>query len=236
MQFRQILASSSSTLLLASLIITNVNALAGPQMSQAVPFLARPKVLDQVDLAGDVGFDPLNLAGTVDNLMEMREAEIKHARLAMLAAAGWPISELLDNKIASALNLSSTLDAADRVPSLLNGGLDKISPLWWGFCVGLTAAIDLYGQKRARFVADYIPGDLGFDPFGLYPEEMDEEGRKRMQLAEVKHGRIAMLAVTGYAIQEAVLKEGVVDETPFFFAPFTQTLGNALEKFLQQSQ
>lgn len=201
-------------------------------MSQAIPFLTRPKVLDQVDLAGDVGFDPLNLAGNVDNLMEMREAEVKHARLAMLAAAGWPISELLDQKIAHALNIPPALDAVDRVPSLLNGGLEKISPLWWGFCIGLTAAIDLYGQKRARFVSDYIPGDLGFDPFGLYPDD-DDDGKKRMQLAEVKHGRVAMLAVVGYAIQEAVLKEGVVDETPIFFAPATQTVERLLEKFLQ---
>ena len=29
-------------------------------------------------------------------VMFMREAEVKHARLAMLAAAGWPLSELLD--------------------------------------------------------------------------------------------------------------------------------------------
>ena len=28
--------------------------------------------------------------------MFMREAEVKHGRLAMLAAAGWPLSELLD--------------------------------------------------------------------------------------------------------------------------------------------
>ena len=33
--------------------------------------------------------------------MWMREAEVKHSRLAMLAAAGWPISELLDGPLSS---------------------------------------------------------------------------------------------------------------------------------------
>ena len=33
--------------------------------------------------------------------MFMREAEVKHARLAMLAAAGWPLSELLDGPLST---------------------------------------------------------------------------------------------------------------------------------------
>eukprot|EP00957_Ditylum_brightwellii_P192276 14636807-Ditylum_brightwellii.AAC.1 len=139
-----------------------------PRMSEAIPFFQRPPVL-QKEYAGDVGFDPLRLASNSEDLFEKREAEIKHARLAMLAAAGWPLSELLDDKIAVQFNAQSVLDYSGRVPSLLNGGLDKISPVWWGFCIGLTAAIDLYGVKRARASgpdSDYIPGDLGFDPLG----------------------------------------------------------------------
>lgn len=58
-----------------------------PKYSQSIPFLARPKFLTQ-ELAGDVGFDPLNLAKNRELLMEYREAEIKHSRLAMLAALG----------------------------------------------------------------------------------------------------------------------------------------------------
>ena len=38
-------------------------------------------------LAGDYGFDPLQLADSPQTLASYREAEIKHARLAMLAGA-----------------------------------------------------------------------------------------------------------------------------------------------------
>jgi len=45
-----------------------------------------------------------------------------------------------------------------------------------------------------------------------------------MQLAEIKNGRLAMISIFGFAIQEFVSKSGVVDETPFFFFPLGETL------------
>mmetsp|Transcript_28476 Transcript_28476/g.46230 ORF Transcript_28476/g.46230 Transcript_28476/m.46230 type:complete len:231 (+) Transcript_28476:73-765(+) len=201
--------------------------------SAAIPFLKRPPNLQQ-QYAGDVGFDPLNFSSSSpEQLTYYREAEMKHARLAMLAAIGWPSSELFDQPITKfidaqwSLDLSPLLNSNDRVPSLLNGGLDNISPIFWGVCLGLSAAIDLRGVQNARYKTEfsdkdgmnntYLPGDFGFDPLGLYPS--DEEGQKRMQLCEIKHGRLAMIAVTGFAFQEYVSKVGVVDETPVFFHP-----------------
>merc|ERR1712012_1063201 len=90
-----------------------------PAMSQSMPFMERPAALTG-ELAGDVGFDPLGFAKTSEDLMNYREAEVKHARLAMLAAAGWPLSEVFDKKIATALGMAPVLDANDRVPSVLN--------------------------------------------------------------------------------------------------------------------
>ena len=191
------------------------------QKSQALPFMDRPLALDG-SMAGDVGFDPLGLAGDSATLLKMREAEIKHARLAMLAAAGWPISELMDKSLAKVFGMQPLVDGADRVPSLLNGGLGKVSPVYWGVIIGLAAAIDLYGMSR-KSSDGYTPGDLGFDPLGLYP--FSPEDRKEMQLKEIKNGRLAMLAIFGFAVQEATSKVGVIDETPFFFKPITQTLG-----------
>ena len=48
------------------------------------------------------------------------------------AAAGWPISQLLDRGIASSLGWTALVDADDRVPSpLLDGnGLDRVSLSW----------------------------------------------------------------------------------------------------------
>ena len=192
-----------------------------PEMSQSMPFMARPVALDGT-LAGDVGFDPLGFAKNSDDLMKYREAEIKHARLAMLAAAGWPISELFDKKIASFMGMTPVVDAADRAPSVLNGGLGKISPAYWIVCLAAAAAIDVYGIKAASSKPGYTPGNYGFDPLGVMPK--DEAGQKWMELAEIKNGRLSMIAISAFAFQEFVTKTGVIDQTPLFFKPLGTTL------------
>jgi len=192
-----------------------------PEMSQALPFMTRPAALDG-SMAGDAGFDPLGFAKNNNDLMKYREAEIKHSRLAMLAAAGWPLSELFDKKIAVVLGMTPVVDATERAPSLFNGGLGKISPIYWVVCLAGAAAIDLYGIKQASSKAGYAPGDLGFDPLGVSPK--DPEGKKRMELAEIKNGRLAMIAITAFAFQELVSQTGVINETPLFFQPIGTTL------------
>jgi hypothetical protein len=187
------------------------------EMSLSLPFMERPAMLTG-SLAGDVGFDPVGFAQSEGALLSYREAEVKHGRLAMLAAVGWPLSELFDKKIASFLHLTPLLDNNDRVPSFLNGGLDQVSPLYWLLCIGGAGLIDFYGLGKIQAKdPSYFPGNLGFDPLGMYPK--DESGQQRMQLAEIKHCRLAMIAITAFAVQEYVSKIGIVDETPMFFHP-----------------
>ena len=48
---------------------------------------------------GDRGFDPFNFSSNEHSLQWYCNAEIKHARLAMLAAVGWPLAELMNKSI-----------------------------------------------------------------------------------------------------------------------------------------
>jgi hypothetical protein len=80
--------------------------------------------------------------------------------------------------------------------------------------------------RRPKFLTGKYAGDVGFDPLGfassveqlVYYREAEV---KHAQLAEIKHGRLSMIAVTGFAIQEYVSGLGVIDETPAFFKPFS---------------
>jgi len=61
--------------------------------STSIPFLRRPKFLTG-RFQGDVGFDPLNLASSAEQLVNYREAEVKHARIAMLVSCPFGINPL----------------------------------------------------------------------------------------------------------------------------------------------
>lgn len=96
----------------------------------------------------------------------------------------------------------------------------------------MSAAIDMYGVTKARRGDEgYFPGNLGFDPLGLYP--IDEEGQDRMKLAEIKHGRTAMVGVLGYVLEEYKTHLAVVDETPFLFQPITETVEEVIESVVE---
>lgn len=61
--------------------------------SITLPFWQKPAKLDGSH-AGDFGFDPMGFTDDFD-IYYMQECELRHARLAMLAVVGWPLSELV---------------------------------------------------------------------------------------------------------------------------------------------
>ena len=91
---------------------------------------------------------PFGFAGADKaSLLYMREAEIKHGRLAMLAVVGWPIAELFDKGIAEALGLPIALTKSGNSPSVLNGGLEKIDVLYWVAVVTLAGIVEIESSK-----------------------------------------------------------------------------------------
>merc|ERR1712146_112994 len=175
------------------------------QMSVAIPWSPRPENLNAVKIAGDFGFDPLGLGKDEATIMNYRAAEIKHARLAMLAAAGWPIAELYDGGLAKIISASSPIETNGGLsPSVLNGGLGLVSPIYWAAVVIAAAGVEFVGFQNKD-----LPGDYGFDPLGLYPS--DPEGRSKMQDQELTHGRTAMIAIVAFAAQEFASKIPVVN-------------------------
>ena len=208
-----------------------------------------PDYLDG-SLPGDVGLDPLCLAALADPTPEllgkmttakarqarmlamsadeqaaavawMRNAELKHARLAMLAAAGWPLAELCAGPF-----LRVAVGTNGRAPALFNGGLFDF-PFFQATLLVFGGLAFLEYQTNDA-VKD---GDYGFDPLGLATAELPFEVPEgvppaltanlgdlaKLKEAEIKNGRAAMMAITGFSVQEAFWGTPVVDQTPFFF-------------------
>jgi hypothetical protein len=135
------------------------SALSMTGKSKAIPFLKQPALLDG-SMIGDVGFDPFDLAENPTLLGNYREAEIRHCRIAMLGAAGWPLSELFDRSLANKFSLEAFVDDAGRAPSILNGGLGKISPYYWITILAVAAFVEAYTIQRKNTIPaeEYFPG------------------------------------------------------------------------------
>ena len=88
--------------------------------SASVPFLTRPAALDG-SMVGDVGFDPLGFSAKYP-LNWLREAELKHGRVAMLATLGTIVQEFVQLPFPATSNPVAT-EAFFQVPA---GGLWQI--------------------------------------------------------------------------------------------------------------
>jgi hypothetical protein len=177
------------------------------EMSPSLPFLPQPEHLDGT-LPGDRGFDPFNFSSNAGALEWNRKSEQKHGRIAMLAAVGWPIAELFHKTIAASFDMEPLLASHDRVPSILNDGLSHAPfPAFWIPVIAATAAIEF-----AETFKEEAQGDLSVD-------DNIRGNQQFVQEAEIFNGRLAMLAITGFAAQEFFLQSAVVDQIPIFFKP-----------------
>jgi len=191
-------------------------------MSASLPFLKRPELLDG-SLPGDRGFDPFNFSSDPSALTWYRDSEIKHARIAMLAAVGWPLAELTHKSLASQFDLEPILGFQDKVPSVLNGGLSLTNPLFWVGAISAAAALEFIATKNGD---NREPGDYGFDPLSLTGNS--DMQKFSMQEAEIFNGRLAMLAITGFVAQEFFINTAVINQTPIFFKPFGDVVAQLL--------
>lgn len=155
--------------------------------------------------AGDNGFDPLGLAESESRLSFYREAEIRHCRLAMLAAANWPLAEVLNKPLANVLGLPAITESTGGLaPSIPNGGLGQVSAAFWLLVIAIGIFAEI-GEINPLLPEARIAGDLGFDPLGLFAK-MSSQEKRTMQDKELANGRLAMIAITGFVAQEFLTK------------------------------
>jgi len=150
-------------------------------------------------------FDPANLLGleaaTKEQVYRWREAELTHGRVGMLAATGFLVQEKFH-----------PLFSGDGGPAIKQ--IPALPPAIWflmtlgiGICEAYRIQIGWANpyEKMENVQAlkpEYYPGDLGFDPLGLKPDDPAE--LRIMREKELSHGRLAMLAAAGFMAQETV--------------------------------
>jgi len=166
-------------------------------------------------------FDPLGFAQTdLGTIKKYREAELQHGRVAMLAAIGMlvteepiefhPLFEANNKDIGPAIRHLDEVRAVEpiffEILGLIIGALELNRALvGWkkpdaGTMTGRMSSDS--GTMFQDLNDDYYPGDVGFDPLGLKPEDPEEFAE--LHTKELQNGRLAMLGVAGMVAQELV--------------------------------
>jgi light-harvesting complex I chlorophyll a/b binding protein 4 len=161
-------------------------ALQMAEMSKSVPFLTKPT--GTAGWVGDDEFDPLGFSDLYD-MKWLREAEIKHGRVSMLATTGFVMQQFW--------TLPGMVHVEDANLAPTAAGISPMLQIVFG--VGIW---EFWTNKGAvtmeTMFADEsrVPGNLGFDPMGL-AKGKSKEATDEMQLKEIRNGRLAMLAIGG---------------------------------------
>jgi light-harvesting complex I chlorophyll a/b binding protein 1 len=146
--------------------------------SKSIPFMHEPPRL--AGMVGDKGFDPLGFSNAIDPKF-LREAELKHGRICMLAALGFVASEFV--KLPGEVHNVSPLLAHDA--AVASGAMTQIL----GFIIAIEA-VSSVAVVQMMEGSDRAPGDFSLRLFGY--DKMNEDKKKELQLKELENGRLAV--------------------------------------------
>merc|ERR1719162_1492730 len=191
------------------------------ERSAALPFLPRPAALDGT-LAGDVGFDPFylssipkNFAGFIQppsweetegipTLYWMREAEIKHGRVSMLAWFGWLAT---DGGFGITLRFPGDIYSVENIPNSYNAHNILVEQGSMPFLLVAVALVEFCTGavlvQVSKGELDREAGDFSLDPL-QFLKGRSEEDINRMKTRELLNGRLGMLAFGAVATQAAL--------------------------------
>lgn len=192
------------------------------ERSESLPWLPRPINLDGT-MVGDVGFDPFylssipkNFAGFIQppswedqgegiaTLYWMREAELKHGRVAMMAWFGWVAT---DGGFGTTLRFPGEIYSVENIPNAYNAHnilVEQGSMAFLLFCVAFiefcSSAVLVQVSKGEL---EREAGDFSLDPLQFLKGKGKEE-TDRMKTRELLNGRLAMLAFSAVCTQSAL--------------------------------
>jgi len=160
-------------------------------------------------------FDPLGFAEKADEktLKRYREAEVTHGRVAMLAVVGFFVGEAVEGSsfLFDAQITGPAITHFEQVPD----GWDALIVTAIGAAEAQRAQIGWVDPADASYDQpgllrdDYYPGDIGFDPLGIRPE--DPEELDLMITKELQNRRLAMLAAADSFAQEFTDGLGIIE-------------------------
>jgi len=179
------------------------------------------------DNKSDGGLTGTPLAPYADafGLQRFRENELIHGRWAMLACLGVVIGEASTGVSwvdAGKVELDATRYLNFRLPF-------TVTQLVWVEAI-LVGTAEIYRNSELDPSKRIYPGGL-FDPLNLV-DGQDEARQFRLKEAELKHGRLAMIAFAGFAAQAGATGQGALGSLARSAQSFAPELAQDIENIL----
>lgn len=159
-------------------------------------------------------FDPLGFSKNMelDGVKRLREAEVMHSRVAMMATIGYLIGESTPT-ITYGMDVHHTI-ANNQIPEVPG---TVLFPFFLAINISeaLRAATGWVEPGLGPLFTlrkTYYPGDIGF---GKAFKPKDKKSFDIMQTKELQNGRLAMLAAAGMCVQEQINGKGILENLGF---------------------
>jgi len=145
-------------------------------------------------------FDPAGFTkdGSLKDVKRIREAEVMHSRVAMMATVGYFIGESTPTPFG--------------ISGPANDQLAQVPLPLFALLVGAIGLAETFRATKGwvepgtdslfTLRDNYYPGDLGFDPLGFKPKNKTDF--ESVAAKELSNGRLAMIGVAGMCVQELI--------------------------------
>jgi len=155
----------------------------------AMPFLPEADNLKGY-IGDDIGFDPLRISDYIP-MDYLRESELKHGRIAMMAAVGYIAVDLgiIIHPLGGGLTSATAHDA------LVEKGVMGNALIW----IGLAEIVSYLAVAEMLQGSGREPGDFGLGKQFLAGKS--DEAVEKTKYQEIMNGRLAMMAFGGECLE-----------------------------------